>query len=292
MTRIPQFSGKTTLGDLDEIPRRPWTVDPQALAGPCLMDFEEQGFRFDALWSPKPGAERLFVLFSGDALRSKNDPPVFQRWSWAPHFPGHCLYFSDPALYLADWLGLAWYAGTAGFDVLPPIARAIEAVLAAVGLGPDRAFAYGSSGGGFAALRLAAMMPGTGAVAINPQTVVPVYERKTTEMYLRLAFDRGRKGALRHYPERLSLLELVPRLQQRRLIYIQNTLDPHHYEKHYLPFCAAMGAPPEANETEGGFRRLLFAHEKGHVKAETPAVFGRAMQIVQDMTSGPVARPL
>ena len=80
----------------------------------------------------------------------------------------------------------------------------------------------------------------------------------------------------------MDLMHHVEQLKDRNIVLIQNTLDTHHYEKHYKPFCAAMGVSADANINEGRFRRILFEHEGGHSKAETPEVFDLAMRIVQE----------
>ncbi len=252
----------------------------------AVYSFTEDDFRFDFLFSPRKGAKRLFVLFSGDALRAKNDPPVFQRWTWAPHFPGHCLYISDPSLHLASDLGLAWYAGTSGCDPLPTIKRVITEIAHQLNVAVRDVWSYGSSGGGFAALRLGCQLPGIGVVAINPQTVVTNYAGGSLKRYLRYCFDgRDRTKALADFPERLSLLAQVEPLKKTRVIYIQNTTDTHHFQEHYLPFCEAMGVGPEHNETETDFRRLLFAHDGGHKKAENPEVFDKALDIIESYSN-------
>jgi hypothetical protein len=281
-TDIPQQAGKVSLAHLQDMPEQAYSAGALSAEVPGRFWFDDKGFRFDLLWRPNPGHRRLFVFFSGDAMRSRNDPPVFQRWSWGPHFPGHCLYFSDPSLYLHPRLGLAWYAGTQKYDPLPAIARTIREICLAQDIPLSRVFSYGSSGGGFAALRLLSMLPDIGAIAINAQTNVTRYEKKNTERYLDICFaKRDRVQALKDYPQRLSLFVHVPVLLGRRIIYIQNEMDTHHYDIHYRPFCGAMGSDAEANETEGPFRRLLFAHEGGHTKAETPEVFGKALDIVR-----------
>lgn len=280
---IPRYSGKTTLAQLKEVERTELSTAtrlPEEKA--LIMRESREGLRLDYLWKPNPGARRLFVFFSGDALRSKNDPPVFQRWTWSSFFPGHCLYVSDPSLHLDSQLGLAWYSGTKDVDPMPAIIDRVSWVAGQMNLHHEEVYAYGSSGGGFAALRMAALMPGAGVVAINPQTSILDYHGKAVEKYLRVCFgETDREAAFSRYPDRLSVLEHCERLRGRKLIYIQNTLDTHHLEMHFKPFCRLMGVPPLQNESEGNFRRLLFSDEGGHGKAESQQVFDRAMQIIQ-----------
>jgi len=248
----------------------------------ALMHLDVQGLRHDFLWQPSACAtQRLFVLFSGDAVRGRNAPPVFQRWSWADRFPGHCLYVSDPTLHLDRHMGLAWYAGTRDLDPLDAVASVVRRLSARLGLGEDRVVSYGSSGGGFAAMRLGLKLPELTMVAINPQTVVTAYHQKAVEKYLRICLGMtDRAQALAAWPERLSLLASIDRLRGRRLVYAQNTLDTHHHQDHYLPFCAALGVDPQPCD-HGPMRRVLFADPGGHNKGETPQVFAQLMHAVE-----------
>lgn len=281
---IPSQSGKTTLDSLVGIPRSPLPEQGEVTRNRVGLYYKViDGFKFDLLWQPHKKTNRLFVLFSGDAMRSKNNPPVFQRWSWAKFFPGNCLYISDPSLYLDDRLGLAWYAGTDTFDPMPEVIKIVRSIANHLDIPNEEIYSYGSSGGGFAALRMAAMMEGVGAIAVNPQTVVTNYAMKNTDRYLRLCFNgRDRIAAVSDFPERLSLFHQINMLQHRKIIYIQNELDEHHYEYHYIPFCDAMNEPHNSNSTVGNFRRLIFSHVDGHKKAETQDVFSKAMQIVEE----------
>lgn len=246
-----------------------------------MFRFDREGFRFDLLWAPKPGAQMLFVLFSGDALREKFDPPVFQRWSWAPAFPGHCLYVADPSIHLDETLGLAWYAGTKDFDPAPTIAATVREFADAVGVPLRSVVSYGSSGGGFAALRLLGFLPDMAAVAVNPQIVVTLYRWRHVEKYLSLCFGiDSRDDALRLFPERLSVLHYLPEIRNRRITYIQNTHDHYHLQDHFALFCSTLGVSADENPHDGSFRRLLFADERGHGGAEPEQLFRRAMAIM------------
>lgn len=280
---IPKSAGKVSLDSLSHIRAEPLTPQTRYSTDEALLYHENiEGHRIDYLWRPNLEHRRLFVLFSGNAMRSRNDPPVFQRWSWASHFPGSCLYVSDPTLYLSRDIGLAWYSGTAKFDPLPFVAQRILDIAAQIGIARENIFSYGSSGGGFAALRLAAITEGIGAISVNPQIQIRHYEMLgSTDRYTRTCFGNiDRIEASLRYPDRFDMLAHVDALRQRRVIYIQNTSDTHHFNIHYTPFCASMGTSTDANTTEGLFRRLLFDDPGGHAKAETPEVFKVTMDIV------------
>ncbi|MFN3525824.1 MAG: glycosyltransferase [Paracoccus sp. (in: a-proteobacteria)] len=273
---------KTSSAALSEIAVVDLAVQEPKSDVSSLMTETVGGHRFDYLWAPKPGAERIFVLFSGDAQREKNDPPVFQRWSWAPHFPGHCLYVSDPMLHMHPEMGLAWYAGTEDLDPLEPIIRRVLEMTRLTGLQARDVVAYGSSGGGFAALRMVAMLPEAAAVAINPQTNIVRFKWASPDFYARICLNQpDRDAAMAAFPHRLDLGKHVKELRKRRLVLIQNRVDTHHLNKHYIPFCREMGATPNENRDSGLFRRILFDHEGGHGRAETPEMFAAALDIVR-----------
>ena len=284
VSQIPNRSGKTSITALRDMPVMSLpTTNPFWLRRATLLKARVDGHPYDYLWSPKPGADRLFVLFSGDAQRKQNEPPVFQRWSWAPSFPGHCLYVSDPMLHMHPEMGLAWYAGTQDHDPLDVIISQVREMLPNLGLTASDVCAYGSSGGGFATLRMSAKFPGISAIAINPQTNIANYEMRSPDRYARVCLAReDRHQALADFQLRMDLLQHVEALAKQRVILIQNTLDQHHYEEHYTPFCRAMGADPEQNLDRGLFRRVLFADERGHGKAETPEAFEAAMTILAE----------
>lgn len=280
------LKSKTPLEELKNVVKGGWNADaPVDLNAPSLIQFEESGMRFDFLFSPKKDSDKLFVMFSGDALRQQYEPPVFQRWTWAPHFPGHCLYISDPSLFLADDLGLAWYAGTQDFDPQDVISTRIQKIAEFLGVTQSNIYTYGSSGGGFAAIRMQLSLPKITAIAVNPQTSILNYNSRAVEKYLSICFNgRSRVEMREEFPRRVSLLENVDILKSGKILISQNESDKHHYSNHLKPFCKAIGVPVIHDEKHARFRRFVFDLEGGHNKAETPEVFREILRIGMEMS--------
>lgn len=277
--KVPEYSGKVSAEQLQELARLPLNVDSVGDETPAFFSANDSGFEFDFLWHPKKGSKKLFILFSGDADRQKYDPPVFQRWSWAKLFPGHCLFVSDPALYLEKTLGLAWYTGTSTYDPLSFISYVVQGIADRMSISSESVVSYGSSGGGFAALRLGTVLPGMVVVCINPQTVVTNYRLQKVEKLLRVCFNgMTRVEALNAFPGKLSID--VENLVCSKLIYAQNTMDTHHHEEHFKPFVEALDSK-RTTRPLGWFETILFAHEGGHLKAETSDVFSKIMSLVE-----------
>lgn len=228
-------------------------------------------FEHDFIFNKSSHENDLFVLLSGYADRERLQPPVFQRWSWASYFPGHCLYIADPALKLSPTVGLAWYAGTNTLDILPEVARIIHAVSGKLGLGERNVTLYASSGGGFAALKLLRLLPQATAVAINPQTEITRYNSRHVDIYLDQFFGgMSREDALERYPDKLSLMHEADFISSRRVVYAQNLRDGHHVRNHFKPFCRLSGIATGQEVQEGNFRTVLFDSSGGHAKGEPP----------------------
>jgi len=280
--KVPKYSGKTGIKDLVEVPRYSFEGALPEEFNEGLYTTEIDGFKYDFLWKPKQGKqERVFVLFSGDALRSKNDPPVFQRWSWADLFPGHVVYFSDPSLYLSSNLGLAWYAGTKNHDPMVNIASILGKICTQTGLNSEQLVSYGSSGGGFAAIRLSLFLPRISTICINPQVDITRFRPKLLERYLRTCLEVDDRATARElYSDRINLIENIDTLAKNRIVYIQNTLDEHHFENHFKLFKDALTASPEYSSKR--FSEVLFSHGDGHIAAETTSAFNKAISLITD----------
>jgi hypothetical protein len=267
---------KTSIKHLDSVPRHKWE-------GPADLDVEERGLytehfedeQYDFIFAPKPETGRLVVFFSGDARRSTFEPPVFQRWSWASKFPASCLYFSDPALYHHSNLGLAWYAGNSRGDYLAHMAQIVASVANAVGAGEDQVFSYGSSGGGFAALRFARYYNGLRVIAINPQTNLWRYPVKWTDRMSKVCYGADNLGVVpKDQQYKFTALDPEVTAGARSIFLAQNVQDTDHYENHFTPFKQYL-------ESVGDAAKLTsreFSDESGHAGAENQETFDELLR--------------
>lgn len=241
-----------------------------------LFSSFQNGFNYDFVMSKK-SSDKLFVVFSGYADRNKLNPPVFQRWKWVDRFPGNVLYVSDPSLYLSDKLALAWYIGTDKLDHFDFISTVVTEIAEELGIKNENIVTYGSSGGGYAAIRLGNFIPDICCVAINPQTEIRKYSRSTVGTFLRTCFQqRYDDFDFDANADRFSLL-ISSNENQKRVILAQNLIDERHYLHHYLPYCEARGVDGTKSSRNGRLKTILFKHNGGHSGAESSAVFSEIM---------------
>lgn len=135
------------------------------------------------------GTKRLFVFLNGGGRPLGNTEwSNFPRASWHPWLDGIGLNIDDPTYYaFPGALKSGWYLGSERSDGAAAVAAAVGKVLARYSIEPEDVVFVGSSSGGTAALKIAAAVPGSLAVAENP----PFYPhlRDTASDFTRVGLD-------------------------------------------------------------------------------------------------------
>ena len=200
---------------------------------PDLLDSKEGVFK-NIYFHNAPDWTKIIILFNGALSRAKITPDkaIFQRWSWAKEFRHPVISIADPVTMDKDPIVLGWYLGMTGSNALPsllhPVIQAIRQK------SPDaRVVAFGSSGGGFAAIGSLLYGLADEAIAINPQTNALKFQPESA------VSDFLRKRNHTPCASNLCDYDFSVMNSASKLYYIQNTYDTHHYDIHYLPFKAA-----------------------------------------------------
>lgn len=239
-------------------------------------------FSYDILFNENGGGHnKLFVFLSGSANRSKYVPPVFQRWSWVEKIPGICVFISDPSLYLGLKLSLGWYVGTESYDYTNDLIDIVKEISNCRSIKEDDIYFYGSSGGGFAALKLCAHMDSANAIVINPQISIKKYgenSKKHVKNFLDICFPTEKEKTFEKHSARVDINKINYKLLGKKLIYLQNTKDIHHYEYHYKYFMKNIRALNGYSDDDVNI--ILFENEKGHRGGENQEAFDKIWKFV------------
>lgn len=151
-----------------------------------------------------PTARRAVVLGPGD-VGWQSDRPAFHRLSWAEQVPGCAIYYFDPTVY-GGRSGLCWGYGTNRRWYLEHIAVLLKKILDRLSIPLADTLFFGSSGGGYMSILLAAMLHGR-AMAINPQLELerdyPARQKRFRAAVLEPGEDL--------LPERTHVLRLIER---------------------------------------------------------------------------------
>ncbi|WP_165802642.1 heparinase II/III family protein [Arthrobacter sp. Bz4] len=183
--------------------------------------------------TPGPG-KVLHVGFHGALNRSKYSLPRFERLTgYSERGWASCL-IGDPTLDLSPDLTLGWYLGTHDTDLHRVIADFVMERMEAGGY--TEVVLAGSSGGGFAALQIGALIKGSRVAAFNPQTDIRKYYSRFTDLALSSVFGNPRLSDLAPI-ERLDVgTRIINHKSNTSIYYVQNTGDVFHETRHRQPF--------------------------------------------------------
>lgn len=211
----------------------------------------EGGESLDALLVNK-GSDVLVVTLHGAVDRTKTEIPRFERVRSMLDLPVSSMYFGDPALWRNEIIQLAWFTGWQDVDVHQIIADWSRRAAAAVGA--KKIIFTGSSGGGFASLQISSLVPGSVALAFNPQTSIfgylaDNYSWGPQKYYLKTNWPEliptGGLDKLNLFEDwtlavdtRVSALRKYSAEVDNYVLFVINK-NEFHYEKHFLPFMGA-----------------------------------------------------
>lgn len=144
------------------------------------------------------------------------------------------LSISDPSLYLHRDLNLSWFAGNhAQPHLLDDLAQLVTHVRSLTDA--PRLIFFGGSGGGFASLSLASLVPEATAIVMNPQIAIQRYHKMHVDRYVDLAWDYDLKNFRRTCRSNVEAT-LGQSIYFPTIYYIQNSRDIFHVKNHLRPF--------------------------------------------------------
>lgn len=221
-------------------------------------------------------SDELFVSFHGSIPPSRPVYPRFERVASLRKKTRAMMAFADPTILVDDTrkMSLSWYLGGPGWDPIPPILRAVRRAQGKTGA-KHVAF-VGGSGGGYAALRASALVPGSMAFVQDPQTKISAYYPASVTAYTDAVWPGWARGELlAAFPDRFDMVEHYRSMPLDNFVYYaQSAKDPNHVELHYTPFKEACRLQGPSGTTSDGSRvfALYDGELAGHGKI-TPAEY-------------------
>lgn len=257
-----------------------------------IGEFAEKLINYDFLVTARPGTA-LLCHFHGNAPREGVAPPFFAGLGVTSSIAASLFVPSDPLLELDANLSLAWHFGCDGVPlqaITVCIVKKLKTVLRA-----PRVVAWGGSGGGFAAIRVAKDVADSIALPWNAQTNIAKYAKDPVNRYLRAAFPNlAPDGALPagggQFPS-LCTDEFVDGYQGR-ILYLQESTD-WHVNAHLKPFLASFCRKPlrditDSSNYSGLVTDRLYLHldhwGDGHVPPSKD-VISTVLTLLSDVTA-------
>lgn len=206
-----------------------------------IQSIWHNGCPIDVMFQPN-GQPTTIVTFHG-ASDENTRLPYFVGAGITNGLPVNRIYLCDPSLYLSKTLRLAWYLGS---EVHPRLQADLDKIVDRLleAAGSERVIFFGSSGGGFAALRMSARFPDSAALVVNPQISVGAYFENAVSQYMYEMWGAD-------YPDDLpgttihdlSRLYVLKREHSNTIGYLQNTRDMLHVNGHQRRFVSWRHAP-------------------------------------------------
>ena len=257
-----------------------------------IGEFAGKQINYDFLLTARPGTV-LLCHFHGNAPREGTPLPFFTGLGVTNSIETSMFVPSDPVLALDASLSLAWHFGCDGIP-LQAITISIVMKLQTI-LRAPRVVAWGGSGGGFAAIRVARDIPNSIALSLNPQTDIAKYVRDPVNRYLRTAFpniapddplpsDRGR------FPS-LCTDEFLDGYKGG-ILYVQERTDWHvgaHLKPFLASFCSKTSSDIAGSSNFSGFvTDQLYLHldhwGDGHVSPSKDTI-SNVLRLLSDVTT-------
>lgn len=263
-----------TLAGLVVDPAMPlrYVIGPETSAG--------QELPLDLLVVPRPGSSTLIVSLQG-ALGKDQAPPRFERYTSFQQRSENLLFIADTTLDPKRDIFLAWYFGTAEDDLQVRTAALIQEV--AGQLGATEIILTGSSGGGFASLAIGQKIPGSFALAFDPQIRPALWGIRSFPQKIH-GTDLRWMDFEAKFLRRLSLvnvLETSPGFE--RFLVVQNSGDLHHVHDHLPELLGHFGFGTEGGATPDGRGRVVLEwHGEGHI----PPPYDRVTFWLDSVTRG------
>lgn len=226
-------------------------------------------------------SKKIYILFNGALKENFDVYPTYNRSSWKERFNENIFNIYDATLNMVDGYLLGWYQGTLDQPLEEDIVALINKMKLCRGVSNTDLIFYGSSGGGWAALKYALLFEGSQAVAINPQIDILKYSAiESVNKFLNYSC----KGltiseAEKEIGERLKISPDDFQRSKSTFIIAQNIKDTPHYRDHFLPFWSRFSLEgKEGWDNKKMNYAIVYDHESGH-GGEPEEVFS----FIQDM---------
>lgn len=256
-----------------------------------IGEFAGKQINYDFFLTARPGTV-LLCHFHGNAPREGVDLPMFSGFGVTSSIATSMFIPSDPVLALDTGLTLAWHFGCEGIRLQAITTRIVKKFQAL--LHAPRIVAWGGSGGGFAAIRVAKDVPNAIALAWNPQTNIAKYVPEPVSRYLRIAFPKvSTDGPIPSDGEQFPSLctDTFRDGYQGRILYLQERTDWHigaHLDPFVASFCGkALSKISDSSKFTGFVTDQLYLHLGHWVDGHLPPskdVLAKVLGLLSDVT--------
>jgi len=206
---------------------------------------EVDGARFECFYHASE-YDYLYVVLDtmrDDETIARGPLPRFHKWSWSTFLKGHLLSIEDPMYFESD-IPVGWFYGTHERDYREVTAKLVTSVARCLGIPNERIIFYSISSGGASGLFTAAKIPGSVAIASNPQLDLTRFLPSALARFkectgIDLAYEKqhGDVG-------RVDFAHVFSTDSPSKYLVIVNCRSKMDFNDQLIPFCQALGITP------------------------------------------------
>ncbi len=256
------------------------------------------GARFECMFCANDEhRDYLYVVLDtmrDDKTIAEGPLPRFPKWSWHPFLQGHLLSVEDPMYFESD-LPVGWFYGTREQDYRSATAKLVTSVADHLGVPHEHIVFHAISSGGTAGLFTSAKIPGSVAVATNPQldltrflsgplarfeehTGIDLAKEKETGDATRIDFSQT----------------LLAGCASKQLIVV-NCRSKMDYDDQLIPFCQTLGIAPHYGLQQVGNMALWVIDAHGlpqpHLAFESKTMYFAIDFLAKTLAAGESVEP-
>ncbi len=228
---IESLSVNLNLNKKISLPSIPHQMDSLELsAGESTYSVVQDGTEFNFYLNYKKG-KKLLIALPG-AIDRKKRVYNFQRYSWSKDVDYSFMSVLDPTIHERNELEIGWFQGKHTNYILPKFINLLKKIFGKNGVKEDDVLFFGSSAGGFTALKLSNFFPSSKVIVINPQIYINRYYKSKFEQLVKYSYDGMSNLEIEdRFNKRISVnIDFSKRIAP--IYYYQNSEDKHHLIHH------------------------------------------------------------
>lgn len=184
--------------------------------------------------------EKEFIVLLPGAINRDKIIKNFQRFSWSDEMDYNVISVLDPTIKEDNSISIGWFVGNERQFALDSLIVYFRKLFQNNKVPTNKVTFFGTSAGGYTALKISSYFLDSKIIVINPQTDVFKYYEKDYKILLEKCFPSYSEEEVKaKFSNRFTVnVNLYRRIAP--IFYFQNKYDRHHTKEHLKPFLSTI----------------------------------------------------
>lgn len=223
----------------------------------------------DGVFKRETSSDKLIILFPAaltNAALAERKFPYIPRWGWVESIPANVWCFEE--VIARRYNILAGWFQEKNYFFADVVAEMIDGIAKSIGISWENIIMSGSSLGGFGALMVAPLLPGSKVVADISQTDLSSYRFKShiETMCEKVYGSRDIKSISNSYPDRFSVSKRFEKIGHvPDMIILHELTDEPNGSQQIYPFFSDLFSLKDTNPKGFQFKGIIRNDGNGHI---------------------------